>query len=147
MAGAFQSSAFQNNAFQCRPRAGAGKVRDFPSYIPQPAYEAKKNPPFQPIWDYRRQVEARRRLDEERARTDATNRAPVPMPPPGIFAAPQPISYPQPTQFAPHQVERIAQQSQDARDISDLHDVDNVQSQDVSDLQDVTDIMSLIGLE
>lgn len=122
---------------------GSGKRKYFPSYIPQPAYDAKKRAPVQPIWDRYRKA----KQDEERARLDALARLPVPMPPASLFPAPQPVSYPQPTQFAPPQVERIAQQSQDAQDIADLHDLDSVQSQDVSDLQDVTDIMNLIGLE
>lgn len=59
---------------------GAGKRRDFPSYIPQPPYDVKPNKPFQPIWDKRRQEE------QERAKALAElPPAPVPLPPAALF--------------------------------------------------------------
>lgn len=62
------------------PIPGAGKRRDFPSYIPQPARDARPNKPFQPIWDKRRQEE------QERARALAElPPAPVPLPPAALF--------------------------------------------------------------
>lgn len=62
------------------PPPGAGKRRDFPSYIPQPPRDAKPNKPFQPVWDKRRQEE------EEAARVLAElPPAPVPLPPAALF--------------------------------------------------------------
>lgn len=123
---------------------GSGKRKDFSSYAPQPAYDVKKRPPVQPIWDRRR----RNAAEDELARERAAARLPIPMPPASLFATPQPVSYPQPTQFAPHQVQRIAQKSSDARDIADIQGVADMQGRDASDMQDVSDIMQLIkGLE
>jgi hypothetical protein len=62
------------------PPPGAGKRRDFPSYIPQPPRDAKPNKPFQPVWDKRRQEE------QERARALAElPSAPIPLPPAALF--------------------------------------------------------------
>lgn len=128
------------------PQGGGGKRRNFPSYIPQAPWDAKKRPPLQPIWDRRRRAEQEEKALQERER--AAGRFPAPMPPVGIFHTPQPVSYPQPTQFASRQVARIAQQSRDAQDIADMQDIVSMQGQDASDMQDVSDIMTLIeGIE
>lgn len=122
------------------PPTGSGRRKDFPSYIPQPPYAAKKNPPFRPVWDERRRRAAQAILDEEKRRTAPA----IPMPPAELFQRPVPVSYPMPGQVDPAQSQRIAQQSQDARDIADISDAMSVMSSDTQDAQDAIDILSIL---
>lgn len=119
-------------------RGGAGKRRDFPSYLPQAPYAAKKNPPVQPIWD------RYRRANQDRAIRVAVSQAPIPLPPASIFQAPRPVTYPMPGQTDPAQSQLIAQQSRDARDIADISDAMGVMTSDTQDAQDAIDILSIL---
>lgn len=122
------------------PLPGAGKRKDFPSYIPQPPYGEKKKPPFRPVWDERRRRAAQAILDEEKRRTASA----IPMPPAEIFQRQAPVSYPMPGQIDPAQSHLIAQQSQDARDIADVQDAMSALQSDRQDAQDAIDILSIL---
>lgn len=102
------------------PIPGAGKRKNFPSYIPQPAYEAKPNKPFRPVWDKPKQGE----IEALPAPLPA---GPPPLPPASLFgqvaAPPSPVNTaalptfghlvpPDPLAYAKHM-----QQVQDESDI------------------------------
>lgn len=94
---------------------GSGKRKDFPRYIPQPAYDAKPNPPFRPVWDKPREGEIER-----------PESAPVPGPPPlpplDVFGGPAIIdtSYlPSFGQYVPQDLTAFGQQMRTAMDLSD----------------------------
>jgi hypothetical protein len=71
----FQNDAFQVPGFQTDIIAGSGQSKTSPVWVPQPAYEVKKQKPFRPIWDKPRQGE----IEHPRAL------GAIPLPPAGIF--------------------------------------------------------------
>lgn len=100
---------------------GAGKRRDFPSYIPQPDYDAKPNKPFRPVWDRPKQGA----IEEHPAKPAG----PPPLPPGLLFgrssqagsakaAAPQ-LVLPDFSQYAPPDPIGLADHMRDVQDQSD----------------------------
>jgi hypothetical protein len=96
--------------------AGAGKRRDFPSYIPQPPYEAKKNPPFRPVWD------------KPKGGTIEQPKPAAPLavapPPQDIFGAPAQAAPQLPSfdHLVPHDPMGLSQRLRQAREMTDVAD-------------------------
>lgn len=122
-------------------RPGSGKRRDFPSYIPQPPYGAKKNPKFRPIWDRRRQEE-----EEARRPQPELPAGPPPLPPAELFRHSGLDTSKLPTldQFAPPEPMAMAQRMNDARDLTDMADIRDTLSAG-ADMADLQDVFALLG--
>lgn len=104
------------------PLPGSGKRKNFPSYIPQPAYDEKPAKTFRPVWDKPRQGEVE-------VIEPAQPAGPPPLPPAELFglpgvaatqdAAPGSLNLPDFSQFgAPHQ-HAYGQHMQDVQDLND----------------------------
>ncbi|MGP0093121.1 MAG: hypothetical protein ACLPKB_24750 [Xanthobacteraceae bacterium] len=90
---------------------GAGKRKDFPSYIAQPPRDGKPNKPVRPIWDVLQEIEKRASV--------GGHSQPVPLPPPYVFAPPQPAAsapLPDLNRLAPPNVGQFAQQMRELED-------------------------------
>jgi len=99
------------------PKPGAGKRRNFPSYIPQPAYDVEPRSPIKPIWD---------RGPAPAAEPQAPIRpaGPPPLPPLSAFASKPPAGLslsglPTFDEYVPHDAMAAAQRLSDALDESD----------------------------
>lgn len=102
----------------------SGKRRDFPSYIPEPAYEAQPSKPFRPVWDKPNRVEV-----EQRPQPPAAPRV-AQLPPQSIFGDPQDApALSDFSQYAIPDVNDLAQRLRGARDTQDLADAIRVLQQ------------------
>lgn len=143
MAGAFQASAFQRNAFQCGFGGGGDKHR-LPTNIPPPYYEEKKRRPVQPIWDRVKQQKAE---ELRRARTPTPSPPKAEPPPADIFGTIAPAARHFPDIGTNDDVSRIALQMADARDLADvLAALSTVgpNSDRVDDSRDIADLADAI---
>jgi hypothetical protein len=105
---------------------GSGKRKDFQTYIPRPAYEAKPNKPFRPVWDKPKGGEV-----EQHPKPKPRPQGPPPLPPASLFTQPQPLTdaLPDFSQYAVADPNGLAQRMQQARDLRDLADAVRVLQQ------------------
>lgn len=97
---------------------GAGRRKDFPPWIPQPAYEAKPNKPFRPVWDKPRQGE----IEQHPEPQPAAPAGPAPPPPASLFAAAPPspaLALPDFKELAPPVPPAFDKHMRDLQDLSD----------------------------
>lgn len=102
---------------------GAGKRKDFPSYIPQPPYEAKPNKPYRPVWDKPREGKVEQH-------PTPTPPGPPPLPPASLFGAAAPPTPPANSLALPDFKHLVPPNPQafdhHMRDVQDMSDVFNL---------------------